>query len=242
LDGLGHRRPSELSGGQQQRVAVARALARRPDVMLLDEPFSAVDRPTRHRLQAELAELRRDLSMPTILVTHDLEEAVRLADDVVVLSEGRMIASGPIEEVFARVDLGAAVGPYEAGAVLNATVLRHEPEFALTSLAFGDATLVVPAIERDIGATIRIRVRARDVTLALSEPKDISTRNVIAGEIVEVKFEDGAYAEVLLLASGQHLRSRITRKSAVELGLEPARKVFALIKSIAVEADRPRRA
>lgn len=242
LEGLGHRRPSELSGGQQQRVAVARALARRPDVMLLDEPFSAVDRGTRLRLQAELAELRRDLSMPVVLVTHDLDEAARLADDVVVLTEGRVVAAGSVEEVFTRLDLGVAVGPYEAGAILSATVKAHEPEFALTSLACGGATLVVPAIEREVGAAIRIQIHARDVTLALSEPKDISTRNVIAAEIVLVKFEDGAYAEVLLVASGQHVRSRITRKSAVELGLEPGRKVFALIKSIAVEADRPRHA
>jgi molybdate transport system ATP-binding protein len=91
-----------------------------------------------------------------------------------------------------------------------------------------------------VGDAVRIRVRARDVTLALSEPVEISTRNVIACEIVEVKIEDGAYAEVLLVAAGQYLRARITRKSAVELGLAPERKVFALIKSIAVEADRPR--
>ena len=78
------------------------------------------------------------------------------------------------------------------------------------------------------------------MTLALAEPANISTRNVLPSEVVEVTFEDGAYAEVLLVASGQHLRSRITRKSAVELGLKPGRKVFALIKSVAVEADRPR--
>ena len=237
LAGLEDRHPRELSGGQQQRVAVARALARRPEVMLLDEPFSAVDRATRLRLQVELAELRRDLSMPVVLVTHDLDEATRLADEVVVLSEGRVSASGPIEEVFARLDLGIAVGPHETGAILSVTVKAHEPQFALTSLAFGAATLVVPAIERDIGARIRIQVSARDVTLALKEPAEISIRNVIPAEVIDVTFEDGAYAEVLLVASGQHLRSRITRKSAIELGLTPGRKVFALIKSIAVEAD-----
>lgn len=241
LEGLEHRRPDELSGGQQQRVAVARALARRPEVMLLDEPFSAVDRVTRYRLQSELAELRRDLSMPVILVTHDIDEAARLADEVVVLSEGRVIASGAVEDVFARVDLGAVLGPYEAGALLFATIATHEPDFALTWVKCGDAKLVVPALDQEIGTTIRIRVRARDVTLALSEPQGLSTRNVIAAEIMEVSLEDGPYAEILLIASGQHLRSRITRKSAVELGLRPGLHVFALIKSIAVEADRPDR-
>jgi molybdate transport system ATP-binding protein len=102
LSGLEARRPAELSGGQQQRVAVARALARRPEVLLLDEPFSAVDRMTRHRLQRELAELRGDLSMPVILVTHDLEEAARLADRIAVMHRGEILQTGDIGEVLTR--------------------------------------------------------------------------------------------------------------------------------------------
>jgi molybdate transport system ATP-binding protein len=102
LEGLEDRRPAELSGGQQQRVAVARALARRPRVLLLDEPFSAVERVTRRRLRRELAELRRELPMPAILVTHDLDDVKRLADRVCVLSRGRILQTGPVEQVMAR--------------------------------------------------------------------------------------------------------------------------------------------
>jgi molybdate transport system ATP-binding protein len=102
LDGLQDRRPASLSGGQQQRVAVARALARKPDVLLLDEPFSAVDRVTRRRLRGELAELRRELSMPVILVTHDLDDVVRLADRMCVLNGGSILQTGTVEEVMAR--------------------------------------------------------------------------------------------------------------------------------------------
>jgi molybdate transport system ATP-binding protein len=102
LEGLEGRRPAELSGGQQQRVAVARALARRPQVLLLDEPFSAVDRMTRYRLQRELAELRRDLSMPVVLVTHDLEEAARLADRIAVIHRGKLLQTGGVTDVMTR--------------------------------------------------------------------------------------------------------------------------------------------
>jgi molybdate transport system ATP-binding protein len=102
LDGLEDRRPAQLSGGQQQRVAVARALARRPDVLLLDEPFAAVDRVTRRRLRRELIELRRELSMPVILVTHDLDDVVRLADRMCVLNAGKILQTGTVEEVMAR--------------------------------------------------------------------------------------------------------------------------------------------
>ena len=102
LDGLEDRRPASLSGGQQQRVAVARALARRPDVLLLDEPFSAVDRVTRRRLRRELGELRRELSMPVILVTHDLDDVVRLADRMCVLNGGQILQTGTVEQVMAH--------------------------------------------------------------------------------------------------------------------------------------------
>ena len=102
LAGLEHRRPAELSGGQQQRVAVARALAREPKVLLLDEPFSAVDKATRQRLYREIAELRRDLNMPVVLVTHDLDEAVMLADRMTVLHRGHTLQTGTPEEVTTR--------------------------------------------------------------------------------------------------------------------------------------------
>ena len=99
LDGLGGHLPAELSGGQQQRVALARALAREPGVLLLDEPFSAVDRPTRRALQADLADLRRRLAIPVILVTHDLDDTLLLADEVAVLDAGRVLQRGPPAEV-----------------------------------------------------------------------------------------------------------------------------------------------
>ena len=102
LNGLEDRRPAALSGGQQQRVAVARALARKPDALLLDEPFSAVDRVTRRRLRRELGELRRELSMPVILVTHDLDDVIRLADRMCVLNGGQILQTGTVEQVMAH--------------------------------------------------------------------------------------------------------------------------------------------
>ena len=99
LDTHGERRPAELSGGEQQRVAVARALARRPDVLLMDEPFSAVDRMTRRKLRQELEELRRELPMPIVLVTHDLDDVRRLADRLCVMHRGRILQSGATADV-----------------------------------------------------------------------------------------------------------------------------------------------
>lgn len=130
LDGLEGRRPAELSGGQQQRVAVARALAREPAVLLLDEPFSAVDKATRQRLYREIAELRRVLKMPVILVTHDLDEAAMLADRMVVLHRGRALQSGAPEEVTTRPASPAVARLVDVRNVFSATVLDCDPAHA----------------------------------------------------------------------------------------------------------------
>ena len=134
LSGLEDRIPAALSGGQQQRVAVARALAREPHVMLLDEPFSAVDRATRQRLYRELAELRRELAMPVILVTHDLDEALMLADRMCVLHQGRTLQSGEPYAVMTRpatVEIAQLVGLRN---VFRAGVVAHDIERGVTTI------------------------------------------------------------------------------------------------------------
>ncbi|MDP2398046.1 MAG: ABC transporter ATP-binding protein [Burkholderiales bacterium] len=134
LAGLEERLPRNLSGGQQQRVAVARALAREPKVLLLDEPFSAVDRATRQRLYRELAELRRELAMPVILVTHDLDEALMLADRLCVLHQGRTLQSGEPCAVMTRpesVEVAQLVGLRN---VFRAGVLCHDESRGMTTI------------------------------------------------------------------------------------------------------------
>jgi molybdate transport system ATP-binding protein len=235
------RRPESLSGGEAQRVAIGRALLSGPEVLLMDEPLSQLDGARRAEILPFLERLAHEGGVPILYVSHVIDEVARLADDIVVLSEGRVVAAGPVAEVFGRIDLGATIGRHEAGAILNATVAAHDPEFALTTLAVGEARLAVPLLDRRIGARVRIRIRARDVALALSRPEGISIRNAVAAEIAAIRLEEGAYCEVLLGFSGQHLRARITRKSASELGLSPGRAVVALVKGIAIEADRLRR-
>ncbi|WP_217425529.1 ABC transporter ATP-binding protein [Magnetospirillum sp. SS-4] len=126
LDGLESRSPAALSGGQQQRVAVARALARDPKVLLLDEPFSAVDRVTRQKLYVELAELRRDLSIPTLLVTHDLEEASTLADTLSILRHGRTLQTGTPTAVKARPDSVGVARLVDVRNIFDGVVLGHD--------------------------------------------------------------------------------------------------------------------
>ena len=141
LEGLEDRLPRQLSGGQQQRVAVARALARRPDVLLLDEPFSAVDRVTRQRLQRELAELRRDLSMPVLLVTHDLDEATRLADRICVIHRGRSLQTASPETVMTRPASPLVARLVNLRNVFSGSVAGHDRAAGVTTLQWQGRTI-----------------------------------------------------------------------------------------------------
>ena len=134
LQGLEHRRPRDLSGGQQQRVALARALAREPEVLLLDEPFSAVDRATRRKLQRELAQLRQRLKIPIVLVTHDLDEARALADRICILHRGQTLQEGPPSEVMTHPVSALVARLVGLTNLFHGEVLAHRPETGRTLL------------------------------------------------------------------------------------------------------------
>ena len=245
LDGLLERSADALSGGERQRVALGRALLSNPRLMFMDEPLSAIDNRRRHEILNYIARLPALFGIPTVYVTHALDEVVRLADHMLVLSGGKLAASGPVEDILGRLDLGPATGRFEAGVLLRARVKSHDTAYQLTALEHrGDAgvahTLWVPAVDAAIGTEVRLRIRARDVTLATVEPVGLSTRNVLAGTIVEVNAElDTAYAETLVDIGGAPVRARLTRKAVDELGLAPGKSVFALIKSISLDRIVP---
>lgn len=229
------RRPATLSGGERQRVALGRALAMRPDVLLLDEPLAALDAARRAEILPRLERLRDEAEVPIVYVSHHVPEVTRLADRVVVLRDGRVVAHGSVFDVTARLDLAGLDATFEAGAVLEATVARHDAEDALTELAVPDARLVVPAIARPVGARVRVRIAARDVMLAVEAPTGVSANNVLAGVVDEIRPGEGAHADVLVRVGGWRLPARITRRSVVRLGLAPGRPVHALVKAVTVD-------
>jgi len=236
LPGLGARRPDALSGGQKQRVALARALARDPAVLLLDEPFAALDQATRRALQAELAALRRTLSMPVVLVTHDLEDVVRLADTLVLLEAGRAVAQGPLDTLMADPVVAARLGRDRSGAVLDARVAAHDAADGLSLLAIPGGSLRMPLMEAPLGASVRVQVLARDVAIAIAPPQGLSMLNQLEAEIAAIVPQEGYVELVLALpgAGGARLLAHLTRHSVAALGLAPGKRVWALVKSIAL--------
>lgn len=239
------RRPDGLSGGEAQRVSIGRALLADPDILLMDEPLSQLDGSRRSEILPFLDGLAHEAGVPILYVSHALDEVARLANFMVVLSDGKVVADGPIDDVLRRIDLGPATGRYEAGSLLHGTIAEQDPDFSLSRICIGGAFVEVPTIPGVVGDAVRLRIRARDVALALEPASGLSIRNSLAGTIREITSEDGPFAEILMTldASGDgdtFLRARLTRKSVSEMGLEFGSPVYALIKAVAVDRQAGR--
>jgi molybdate transport system ATP-binding protein len=232
LEMLLKRQPRTLSGGERARVALGRALLMAPRALLLDEPLTALDAARKAEILPYLERLVEETKIPMLYVSHALDEVTRLADRMVVLSEGRVVAEGSLFDVTARLDLftGKHLLP---GAVLEAEIAGHDAAHGLTELAFDGDILVVPHIGRTIGDKVRIRIDADDVMLALAKPEGVSANNVLSATVAAIR-EDGPNADVQLRLSSALLVARITRRSLERLALKPGTQVFALIKSVTV--------
>ena len=232
------RRPHQLSGGERQRVALARALAREPAVLLLDEPFAAVDRAVRRRLQDEIDALRRTLDIPLILVTHDFDDVVRLATHVLLLERGRTIASGSVTALMSRPDLSFLRDAIGLGTVFDAVVSRADAERGLIELAFDGGVLLVPFRDVAIGAVMRVRVPAREVILATMAPAGLSLHNVLTGEVRAIHTESTRDQVVVQVAIGSLLLlAEVTRDAIQRLEIAAGVRLHALFKSVSIEVQ-----
>jgi molybdate transport system ATP-binding protein len=228
--------PRELSGGERQRVALARALAREPAVLLMDEPFAAVDRGVRRRLQDEIDELRRTLDIPLVLVTHDFEDVVRLATHLLILDHGRAIASGALSDLTSRPDLPWLREAVGLGSVFGARVARRDPERGLLELTFDGGTLVASDRALGAGTTVRVRIAARDVILATSEPQGLSLHNALPATVSAIN-ADPAFDHVVVQVAvgGVLLLAEVTRDAIARLGIAAGTPLYALIKSVSID-------
>ncbi len=231
------RKTTALSGGERQRVAIGRTLLSAPRLLLMDEPLAALDHSRKARLLPYIARLPEAFNLPILYITHSVEEVTRLADRMLVLSKGQVLAAGAVSATLARLDIAEASGKFEAGSVVHAQVIAQDERFHLTELRVAGQSMSMPASDVAIGAELRLRIRARDVAIALQKPAGVSIRNILGGVIEEIIEEpDTAFAEVLInIGTGQHLRARLTRASVFELELAVGRKVFALIKSVSFD-------
>ena len=231
-----------LSGGEKQRVAIGRALLSRPRLLLMDEPLAALDTGRRSEILRLIERVRDECNVRIVYVSHSIGEVSRLADDVVLMNEGAVLACSDTEDIFNRADLRAYTGRFEGGALIEAHAARHDERYFLTTFAFDGGELVAPGIETPVGSRVRIRIRARDVTLATVRPQGMSVRNILEGRVSAIDDRGGAIVEVrvrLGAASGEQggreLLSRISHQALDEMQLVVGQSVFVLIKAIAFD-------
>lgn len=226
--------PAELSGGERQRVAIGRALLASPRILMMDEPLSALDTASRQDIIPYLERLHRELSIPLLYVSHALDEVVRLADHLLLLQQGRVIASGSLGETLARLDLPIAHFD-DAGVVIETVVAQHDEAYHLTRLDFSGGSLWVGRVHQAPGSPVRARVLARDVSIATASPQGSSISNILAARISEIRDEGTGKVLVRMTVGNEHiLLSRITRRSCDLLGLCAGMPVFAQVKSVAL--------
>ena len=236
LRALLHRRPARLSGGEKQRVAMARALLTQPRLLMMDEPLSSLDVTARHTLIPFISDLPKRFGIPVILVTHSVDEVVALGDRMVVLSDGQKLMAGEVAECLDRLSLGSDALDIEPGVALDGRVRGHDPELRLTFVQIGEQCLELPQLDLPDDSAIRVRIKARDVSLATIKPEGISIRNQLKGQIVTISCSDGsAYCEVLVDVGIAALRARVTHASAKELALHEGKEVYALVKSVSFD-------
>lgn len=236
LQGLGQRKPAQLSGGEQQRVAVARALARRPEALLLDEPFSAVDSNTREKLYAEIIALRAHLAMPVVLVTHDMNEAQLLADRMVVIDSGRMVAEGSTGSVMSDPKALRAMGIREAAAMLPAIIDHHEAD-GMTCLNSSAGPLWLPKVDAAPGARVRVRIMAHEVMLARARPEGLSAQNILPARIIDLQPGEGPAVLIRLALGEDEILARVTQRAVASLGLQVGDQIHAVLKSMSIARD-----
>ncbi len=238
LLGIGHllaRRPTSLSGGERQRVAIGRALLAQPLLLAMDEPLASLDGPRKAEILPFLARLKTALKLPILYVTHSPEELASLADTLVLMDVGHVIAKGPLEEIITRGDLPLAVRD-DAGTVLTAEVVEHDPLHRLTVLRSAGVRLWVPLLERDVGATLRVRIPAREVILAAHEPGPTSVHNVIAGRVRAVTQVATGHAALVEVSLGEAtLLARVASDAVERLSLVPGLDLFALVELMSIE-------
>jgi len=236
LLGIGHlltRMPNNLSGGERQRVAIARALALNPEILLMDEPLASLDFKRKQEILPYLIKLHQQLDIPIIYVTHSQQEVAQLADTLVILEDGNILASGPLSETQSRHDLPLAQDR-EAATVWQVTIAEHESEYHLTRVEFEGGSLSIAKVDAKIGTDLRVQIYARDVSITLAEPHATSILNVLPAVISHLSEGQENQALVKLQLGQQLLLAHISRKSLLLLGLKIGMSVFVQIKGTSI--------
>jgi molybdate transport system ATP-binding protein len=234
ISDLIERFPHSLSGGEKQRVMIGRALFGAPRLMLFDEPLSAID----PRLKADLLTLIRthfaQANIPVLYVTHQMEEAAQLAQNLIAIDQGKIVAQGPLAQTMAQLD-GPAFFENGITSLLSGTVAAIDTEFDLATIGVGAQHVDLPRKALNVGDQVRLRIWARDVLLSKERLKGVSARNQLQGEIETIRSFDRSQADVLVRVEGEIVRARVMAKTIADLQMVVGQSTYVVFKSASVE-------
>ncbi|MCU7797829.1 MAG: molybdenum ABC transporter ATP-binding protein [Candidatus Thiodiazotropha sp. (ex Myrtea spinifera)] len=228
------RTTQSLSGGERQRIAIARALLTSPRLLLMDEPLSALDHGAKQTILPYLESLHDEFTIPSLYVSHDPNEVARLADRMVVLEQGKVIAEGDAATILTRLDLPLA-GYDDAASLLEGTVSSHDHTYHLTWISTHGGRIAVAREDLPVGRRARVQIQARDVSLSLRAHSDTSIINILPAKVIDT--HDISQTQMLVrleMDDGQTLLSRITRRSALGMGIREGMHLYAQVKSVAL--------
>ena len=228
------RTPDRLSGGERSRVSIARALAVSPRLLLMDEPLAALDHDRKQEILPYLERLHDELDIPVLYVSHAPDEVARLADHLVVLQAGRVLASGPLGETLARIDLPIRLGE-DAGVVIDAHIAERDTDWHLARVEFAGGSLWVRDSGHALGRPVRVRILARDISIAREKIEHTSIQNILPARITAIGNDTHpALALVRMNVGAAPLIARLTKRSAAQLDLREGMAVWAQIKAVAL--------
>ncbi|TAK49073.1 MAG: molybdenum ABC transporter ATP-binding protein [Xanthobacteraceae bacterium] len=237
--GIGHllsRRPDSLSGGERQRVAIGRALLTSPRLLLLDEPLASLDEDRKLEILPFIEHMRDEFGIPTVYVSHAVEEVARLASRVVKIENGHVIATGTPAEVLAPTSLAKAAGRFDALSILSGRVSRYVEDYGVTIVDHPAGEIVVPGRIEPSANAVRVVIRATNVTLAIGRSENVSVRTVLAGRIAHIETDGGPFALATIeLKGGEQLKAYATRLAVDRLGLDAGDHIQALVKAVAID-------
>lgn len=236
LLGIGHllkRYPLTLSGGEKQRVAIGRALLTDPDILLMDEPLSALDVPRKRELMGYLERLSKEINIPILYVTHSLDELLRLADRVVLMENGKVKAYDSVEKIWNSPIFAPWKGESEQSSVLELPLYLHNPAYAMSALSLGNQALWLNQVQAEAGERVRVCIYSSDVSVTLVKPQQTSIRNILRGQIVQIERQERRI-DIAVLVEGHKIWASISRWAQNELRFAVGQEVYLQIKAISV--------
>ncbi|MDP9501083.1 molybdenum ABC transporter ATP-binding protein ModC [Bisgaard Taxon 45] len=236
LLGIGHllkRYPITLSGGEKQRVAIGRALLTRPEILLMDEPLSALDLPRKRELMSYLETLSKKIDIPILYVTHSIEELLRLAEHVVLLDEGKVIAFDRLEAIWENPLFLPWKLEDEQSAVLSLPILQNHTDYQVTALGLQQQQIWIKAQQAEVGENVRICIKGSDVSLSLTQPEKTSIRNILHGKVKRIVERENR-VDVQIEIDGNAIWATISKWALEDLGLQLGQPIFAQIKAVSV--------